>query len=78
MKAFVLIAIIGLALAAFAPKKHTSLHETSSNKLVSELSKSTYGTTLLHLVQLHSMAQGPVQELLDAIEELLSDLNNAL
>jgi hypothetical protein len=50
MKAFILIALIGLSLTAYAPKKHTSLHETSSNKLISELSKSTYGTTLLHLV----------------------------
>jgi len=33
MKAFVLIAFIGLALTAYVPKKHTSLHETSSNKL---------------------------------------------
>ena len=34
--------------------------------------------TILKLVQLHSEAKGAVEELVEAIEELVSDLNNAL
>ena len=50
MKAIIIIALIGLSLTAYAPKRHTSLHEASPNKIASELAKSSYGTTLLHLV----------------------------
>lgn len=46
----------------------------SPQKLQSELEKSNFGRAILHLVELHSMAGGAVQELVDAIEELSNDL----
>lgn len=33
---------------------------------------------MLHLVELHSMAGGAVSELLDAIEELVNDLEDGV
>lgn len=46
--------------------------------MIEDLKKSRYGVTILKLVQLHSEAKGAVEELVEAIEELVSDLNNAL
>ncbi|KAM3144293.1 hypothetical protein pb186bvf_003457 [Paramecium bursaria] len=50
----------------------------SPQKLQAELAKSNYGRALLHLVELHSLAQGPVQELIEGIEELVNDLQTGL
>jgi hypothetical protein len=33
MKAFVFIVLIGLALTAYAPKRHSSLHEANPSKI---------------------------------------------
>jgi vacuolar-type H+-ATPase subunit I/STV1 len=54
------------------------VQERNMAKVQAELAKSTYGKALLHLVELHSMAGGPVQELIDAIEELINDLEEEL
>jgi len=72
MRALLLIAL--LATVAFSVR----LQKNSLGKIVDDLQKTKYGNTLLHMVQLHAMAQGPVQELEDAIEELISDLNEEL
>jgi hypothetical protein len=72
MRALLLIAL--LATVALSMR----LQKPTASKIVEELQKTKYGATLLHMVQLHSMAQGPVQELEDAIEELISDLNEEL
>ncbi|CAD8125241.1 unnamed protein product [Paramecium sonneborni] len=54
------------------------LRSQSPQKLQAELQKSNYGRALLHLVELHSMAGGSVSELVDAIEELVNDLEDGL
>ncbi|CAD8187829.1 unnamed protein product [Paramecium pentaurelia] len=54
------------------------LRSQSPQKLQAELQKSNYGRALLHLVELHSMAGGAVSELVDAIEELVNDLEEGL
>ena len=46
--------------------------------MTAELEKTNYGRALLHLVELHSMAGGAVQELIDAIEELNNDLEEGI
>jgi TolA-binding protein len=71
MKAILLFTLLALAFSA-------RLRTTNTQKIVSELQQTNYGSALLHLVQLHSMAAGPVQELIDAIEELINDLNEEL
>ena len=52
--------------------------QKSQNKNIQDLKESKWGRTLLKLVQMHSQAKGAVEELVDAIEELISDLNTAL
>ncbi|CAK56445.1 unnamed protein product (macronuclear) [Paramecium tetraurelia] len=71
MKSIILIALIAVAFTA-------RVQERNMAKIQAELAKSTYGSALLHLVELHSMAGGPVQELIDAIEELINDLEEEL
>ena len=71
MKSLILIALIAVALTA-------RLQERNMAKVSADLAKSNYGRALLHLVELHSMAGGPVQELIDAIEELVNDLEEEL
>ncbi|CAD8055795.1 unnamed protein product [Paramecium sonneborni] len=71
MKSIILIALIAIAFTA-------RVQERNMAKIQTELAKSTYGSALLHLVELHSMAGGPVQELIDAIEELINDLEEEL
>jgi len=65
MRALLLIAL--LASVAFTVR----IQKNNANKIVEELQKTKYGNTLLHMVQLHAMAQGPVAELEEAIEELV-------
>lgn len=65
MRALLLIAL--LASVAFTVR----IQKNSASKIVEELQKTKYGNTLLHMVQLHSMAQGAVAELEEAIEELV-------
>ncbi|CAD8057286.1 unnamed protein product [Paramecium sonneborni] len=71
MKSIILIALIAVAFTV-------RVQERNMAKIQTELAKSTYGSALLHLVELHSMAGGPVQELIDAIEELINDLEEEL
>ncbi|CAK94469.1 unnamed protein product (macronuclear) [Paramecium tetraurelia] len=71
MKSIILIALIAVAFTA-------RVQERNMAKVQADLAKSTYGKALLHLVELHSMAGGPVQELIDAIEELINDLEEEL
>ncbi|CAD8126574.1 unnamed protein product [Paramecium sonneborni] len=71
MKSIILIALIVVGFTA-------RVQERNMAKVQADLSKSTYGSALLHLVELHSMAGGPVQELIDAIEELINDLEEEL
>ncbi|CAD8083072.1 unnamed protein product [Paramecium sonneborni] len=71
MKTIFLIALIAVAFTA-------RVQERNLAKISTDLKKSTYGSALLHLVELHSMAGGPVQELIDAIEELINDLEDEL
>ncbi|CAK77192.1 unnamed protein product (macronuclear) [Paramecium tetraurelia] len=71
MKTVLLIALITIAFTARVQQKNFA-------KITTDLKKSTYGNALLHLVELHSMAGGPVQELIDAIEELINDLEEEL
>ncbi|CAD8049227.1 unnamed protein product [Paramecium primaurelia] len=71
MKSLILIALIAVAFTA-------RVQERNMAKVQADLAKSTYGKALLHLVELHSMAGGPVQELIDAIEELINDLEEEL
>lgn len=65
MRALFLVAL--LAFTAFAVR----VPKNNLNKMVEELQKTKYGSALLHMVQLHAMVQGPVQELEDAISELV-------
>lgn len=53
MKSLILIALIAVAMTA-------RVQERNMAKVQAELAKSTYGKALLHLVELHSMAGGPV------------------
>ena len=71
MRALILVALLAVAFAS-------RLHQKNTANLVEDLASTKYGKTLLHMVQLHSMAQGPVQELEDAIAELIADLNEEL
>ncbi|CAK92033.1 unnamed protein product (macronuclear) [Paramecium tetraurelia] len=69
---FLIIALV-ICLATCA-----KLRSQSPQKLQAELQKSNYGRALLHLLELHSMAGGAVSELVDAIEELVNDLDEGL
>lgn len=71
MKYLLLVALIVFSSAV-------RIQERNVAKIQTELQKSTYGKALLHLVELHSMAGGAVQELIDAIEELINDLQEGL
>ncbi|CAD8164464.1 unnamed protein product [Paramecium octaurelia] len=71
MRIVILILLISLATCA-------KIKSQSPQKLQAELQKTNYGRALLHLVELHSMAGGSVSELLDAIEELVNDLEDGL
>ena len=53
MKTVLLIALIAVAFTA-------RVQERNLAKITTDLKKSTYGSALLHLVELHSMAGGPV------------------
>jgi hypothetical protein len=50
----------------------------TTQKHVEGLNNSKWGKTLLNFMQLHAAVQGPVQELVDAIGELIEDLNEEL
>ncbi|CAD8095879.1 unnamed protein product [Paramecium sonneborni] len=47
----------------------------SHAKKLEELHSSKLGKTILNLVMLHSQVQGPISELIEAIEELIVDIN---
>jgi hypothetical protein len=53
MKTVLLITLIAIAFTA-------RVQERNLAKITTDLKKSTYGSALLHLVELHSMAGGPV------------------
>jgi hypothetical protein len=44
----------------------------SHAKKLEELRSTKFGKTILNLIHLHSQVQGPIEELLDAVEELVS------
>jgi len=48
----------------------------SPAKKVEELRNSKFGRTLLQLMSLHSQVQGPLEELVEAIEELVIFVHN--
>lgn len=53
MKSIVLVVLLAVAFTA-------RVQERNLAKVQADLAKSTYGKALLHLVELHSLAGGPV------------------
>ncbi|CAK70584.1 unnamed protein product (macronuclear) [Paramecium tetraurelia] len=66
--ALVLLALIGLTYGISSKISHA--------KKLEELQRTKLGQAILNLVNLHSQVQGPIQELVEMIEELIQDINN--
>ncbi|CAD8096912.1 unnamed protein product [Paramecium sonneborni] len=66
--ALVLLALIGLSYGISSKISHV--------KKLEELQRTKLGKTILNLVNLHSLVQGPIQELIETIEELIEDIKN--
>lgn len=49
-----------------------------SHQRIEELKKTELGSTILELVSLHSISQGPVDELITAVNDLVEDLSSEL
>ncbi|CAD8054601.1 unnamed protein product [Paramecium primaurelia] len=64
----VLFALIGLSYGISSKISHA--------KKLEELQRTKLGQAILNLVNLHSLVQGPIQELIETIEELIQDINN--
>ncbi|KAM3147408.1 hypothetical protein pb186bvf_000659 [Paramecium bursaria] len=55
-----------------------SMEQRLNQKHVEKLKETKWGTTLLSMMQLHAKSNGPVQELIQAIADLIDDLENEL
>ncbi|CAD8147730.1 unnamed protein product [Paramecium pentaurelia] len=64
----VLFTLIGLSYGISSKISHA--------KKLEELQRTKLGQAILNLVNLHSLVQGPIQELIETIEELIQDINN--
>jgi hypothetical protein len=71
MKLLVFALFLSLALSV----KVEQGYRRAITKHIDELKTTEWGTTILELVSLHSMSQGPVSELITAISDLIDDLS---
>ncbi|CAD8182504.1 unnamed protein product [Paramecium pentaurelia] len=72
MKVIIIISLLlTFSMAAHFDKKTIHKH-------IEDLHKSKWGKTLLSMMALHSQSQGPVDELVQAIEDLVADLQEEL
>lgn len=63
MKVFVIFVLIALS--------HGISSKLSHAKKLEELRGSKLGKTILNLINLHAQVKGPIEELLEAVEELV-------
>jgi hypothetical protein len=72
------ILVLALCASVLAIDIHSNIFTKSQQQSLAQIKQSKWGSWIVDFAEVHLQAKGPLQELLNAIDELIDDLNAEL
>lgn len=75
MKVIAVVCFALLIASSFAVGVHNKMTNAQINKMNSLKNNKSWSSIIMNLAELHMMAQGPLDELIAAVNDVIEDLN---
>jgi hypothetical protein len=76
VRIFAIVAVLVLGLNALETRH--GLTNTQIKRIQNLKAGNTWGSLILSLAEMHTLAEGPIDDLVEAIEEIVNDLESKL